>query len=890
MRYLYRLAALTGLLLAPTLRAQPANDNCANAVAVGTGVYSVDTTAATSEGVPTGCFDASSLDVWYDYVAPASGIVQVYSNPNTLQVSALSGCGGSLIGCTAGGNALTGKLAIKVESGQHVLFRVSSTTARIGTLTIDAPVSPMPNDECASAFDITGQTFLLVSNTLATKSSDAPPSCAPMARDVWFRYTAPITGNIVFSTCGRPASGTFTVDTVMSAYNSCGSTELACGDDGACSATSTKSIITVPMVAGQQVLLRIGSKLNASGNSQAGDAIWLTIGPPVNDACAHALPITSGAPVSFDNLILASLEGSPSCSGYPNDIYYKYAAPQSGRIMLRACFAPSSNGFNLSVRNGGCGGTELACLTGFPDGFNLPSCYGGDGIVMEWLGDVTAGQQLIIRVSGPTGGEFNNQSNAGTLEISDLLTVPPNETCQGAMPITIDSPQTSADVEFDTTNAMSRAVPSACSNLGEAFPAAWYSYTAPSSTSDKIEFWLSSAYMTPYRSFSPFMTFLDGDCNGSSLEWNGNDRTPVRCGAMVFGTTPDVEDQYAHTFLRYLNANETLRFSAITFKEGSTNVSAAWGKGRFVVHANPVNVWFEDAHGSGDAGDTPAQSQIIQRTGNHVDRVVGSVGGSTASTDRADVYKIRICDLASFSASTENRRVGTSTTSGGSGDGTGLALFDEAGHPVAMSLWAQPYAQPSGSTAFILGCSITNETSLIPSEGIYYLAIFRTSRPTWNGQPIWNDVTLPFYGPYPPNGPGGAPEAVLNGWTEPGSNEAFYPTNYRIALTGACFIEPAQSTCCRGTTCTQVPAGSCTGQVAGSNSVTVASCGTGNALATCCYADFNHDGTESIDDLFLYINAYFTSSPWANYGGDGVAQPTIDDLFLYINAYFTGCQ
>ena len=101
---------------------------------------------------------------------------------------------------------------------------------------------------------------------------------------------------------------------------------------------------------------------------------------------------------------------------------------------------------------------------------------------------------------------------------------------------------------------------------------------------------------------------------------------------------------------------------------------------------------------------------------------------------------------------------------------------------------------------------------------------------------------------------------------------------------------PANDNCCRGTTCNTVASGTCTGQVAGSNSLVVSSCGAGTALASCCFADFNHDGIQSIDDLFLYFNAYFTSSPYANFGGDGVATPTIDDLFLYINAYFSTCS
>ena len=54
-----------------------------------------------------------------------------------------------------------------------------------------------------------------------------------------------------------------------------------------------------------------------------------------------------------------------------------------------------------------------------------------------------------------------------------------------------------------------------------------------------------------------------------------------------------------------------------------------------------------------------------------------------------------------------------------------------------------------------------------------------------------------------------------------------------------------------------------------------------------CPADFNEDGFLTIDDLFLYFNAYFTSVHTADF--NGVGGVTIDDLFLYINAYFVGC-
>ena len=59
----------------------------------------------------------------------------------------------------------------------------------------------------------------------------------------------------------------------------------------------------------------------------------------------------------------------------------------------------------------------------------------------------------------------------------------------------------------------------------------------------------------------------------------------------------------------------------------------------------------------------------------------------------------------------------------------------------------------------------------------------------------------------------------------------------------------------------------------------------GNACA--CPADFNVDGSTSVDDLFLYLNAWFTGDASADMDDqNGVA---IDDLFLFLSAWFVGC-
>ena len=54
-----------------------------------------------------------------------------------------------------------------------------------------------------------------------------------------------------------------------------------------------------------------------------------------------------------------------------------------------------------------------------------------------------------------------------------------------------------------------------------------------------------------------------------------------------------------------------------------------------------------------------------------------------------------------------------------------------------------------------------------------------------------------------------------------------------------------------------------------------------------CIADFNSSGGITIDDLFLFFNAWFTGDPSADFNSAGGV--TVDDLFLFINAWFVGC-
>lgn len=54
-----------------------------------------------------------------------------------------------------------------------------------------------------------------------------------------------------------------------------------------------------------------------------------------------------------------------------------------------------------------------------------------------------------------------------------------------------------------------------------------------------------------------------------------------------------------------------------------------------------------------------------------------------------------------------------------------------------------------------------------------------------------------------------------------------------------------------------------------------------------CDVDFNDDGAPSVDDIFVFINAWFAADPRTDFNNDG--SRTIDDVFVFLDAWFRGC-
>ncbi len=232
-------------------------------------------------------------------------------------------------------------------------------------LLFDAAAPPPANDDCANASpigDVTNLPFQTLSATI-----DGPLSCNE-APNVWFEYTAPITGAATISLCGS------SYDTKMAVFDECGGTELACNDDYC----SLQSQVSIPVTMGETYLVEVGGYTNSSGVHSTGEGVLTIFSfvPPPNDLCEDVTPVTltAGVPVNFtgDNTFATN-----QCSLLASDgeTWHAFEVTECSDVTIDYCGTSPSWGNAWIVLTTGC---PCAALVYYND-FNVTDC--GDGNV-----------------------------------------------------------------------------------------------------------------------------------------------------------------------------------------------------------------------------------------------------------------------------------------------------------------------------------------------------------------------------------------------------------------------------------------------------------------------------------------------------------------------------
>lgn len=190
--------------------APPVNDHCANAILLtANGACTIGTnTSATMSPVLPSLNRLARSDVWYKFTADnlaAGEILEIQSNASFSDIITVykSGCAAPE---EVAGNHQGSVLELPaLIAGQTYWVQIAGNFATVeGSLCpqlIKKQLNAPPNDLCAAAAGLVlGGSCIAGNNLNATSSSYTPTCVTAVDRDIWFKFTAPVSGSVKINT------------------------------------------------------------------------------------------------------------------------------------------------------------------------------------------------------------------------------------------------------------------------------------------------------------------------------------------------------------------------------------------------------------------------------------------------------------------------------------------------------------------------------------------------------------------------------------------------------------------------------------------------------------------------------------------------------------------
>lgn len=202
----------------------PSNDNFASALVVSgaSGTLTGTNVGATKEVGENDHWDVARFSVWYKWTATASGtatFTTAGSNFDTVLAVYTGSAVNALTFVTNNDdfNGVTSRVSFNAVSG--TTYRIAVDSRRItdkGSVTLNWQL-PAPtgssNDNFASSLVISGASGTVTGSNVGATAEVGEPDHWDIARfSLWYQWTAPISGNIVFTTSGS------SFDTVLAVY------------------------------------------------------------------------------------------------------------------------------------------------------------------------------------------------------------------------------------------------------------------------------------------------------------------------------------------------------------------------------------------------------------------------------------------------------------------------------------------------------------------------------------------------------------------------------------------------------------------------------------------------------------------------------------------------
>lgn len=344
----------------PVVAAPPANDDCSGAfpTTVNAGTCTsvtsgtVDGATASSQSA-TACNGTEDDDVWFSFVAPATGSVDVdllniAGSTTDLYHSIWEGTCPSLTLVAGTCSDPNSQTVTGLTPGNTYYVRVYSWTGTPGqTTTFDLcltdntpPPAPANDDPCAATpLTVNAScSFATYTNEGATASAGVPaPGCASYSgSDVWFTVTVPASGDVTVDM----NTGVMT-DAGMAIYSgTCASlTFIECDDDD-----SPNGLMSMIELTGQAPGATLWVRVWEFGNDNNGTFDIcayepVVAPPPPNDDCTGAYPLTvntsgcTSVTAGTVNGATASSQDATACGGTENDdVWFSFVAPATGSV------------------------------------------------------------------------------------------------------------------------------------------------------------------------------------------------------------------------------------------------------------------------------------------------------------------------------------------------------------------------------------------------------------------------------------------------------------------------------------------------------------------------------------------------------------------------------
>lgn len=270
------------------------------------------------------------------------------------------------------------------------------------------------SDTCAGAL-VPGAPVLTVGSSMIVRTADASTeyqaaSCDGTTfvnKDVYLTFSAPYSGSFAFDTC---SGGSTVVDTVIEAWSGCpetGGTLLACNDETAqVGCIPLRSRLNVSLVAGQVVLIRVGS-----ADSTAGDFSIRASEGDEGVSCADPGVLQPGKSIfsradSVQDLPLGS--GCTLVGGGTNTlwnvVWFEYVPQRTGPCTVSTCSPATNHDTTLGVFTSCDPTSVIAC--------NDDAC---NSVASEVTFDAVCGQRYLVAIGGSSP---STSLGSGVVEVS----------------------------------------------------------------------------------------------------------------------------------------------------------------------------------------------------------------------------------------------------------------------------------------------------------------------------------------------------------------------------------------------------------------------------------------------------------------------------------------